>query len=277
MKKRAYRHRFALALALALVAVALVVGHVVAVAVVNKGIIELVSPAFSRGPQVLLGEIASINVDDAELRRSLETLEVGPTPLPGSTRKFNLGQIQVRMRQQKLDPAQFSYGGLGEVVVHSVSQTVGAAEIERAAVAELVSSTGFSLAAHQVAVARVDFPQGVQAPSGKVTLVPRMQWPGADMNFVRVNVDVLVDGVLVRTAPVWLRITAPLAIERGAAVTILIQVGAVEVRAQGSALEDGRAGQLIRVRNSASGAEITAAVCDSSTVRAVFSTEGVSR
>jgi len=60
----------------------------------------------------------------------------------------------------------------------------------------------------------------------------------------------------------------PLLVRQGVAVTILARSGSLEVSAPGQALQDGKAGQLIRVQNSQSGKIILAQVMDSSTVLA---------
>ena len=237
--------------------------------------IELAGLGYCAGPQVLLGEIALIDVDDPQLREALEKLELGTAPLPGSSRRLNLGQIQVRMRQQRIDPAMFSFSGPLEVIVHASSQLVSAASIGDAAKQGLAAAAGFALSCEHLRVARADYPGGVQAPPGVITLETKVALPGADMQFVRVTVGVKADSVLVRNANVWIEITAPAAVLRGNEVTILAQVGHVQVAALGVALEDGRPGERIRVRNTVSGAELTARVHDSSTVRVILDSTGV--
>lgn len=58
----------------------------------------------------------------------------------------------------------------------------------------------------------------------------------------------------------------PIAIEAGAPVTIMAKYGAVSVNAMGVALQRGRLGQIIRVRNTASGKMLLAKVVDGQTV-----------
>lgn len=62
----------------------------------------------------------------------------------------------------------------------------------------------------------------------------------------------------------WL--AAPLLVRRGDSVTIVARHGGIEVQAAGEALEPGRQGQIVRVRNASSGKLIRARVVDSGVV-----------
>lgn len=61
----------------------------------------------------------------------------------------------------------------------------------------------------------------------------------------------------------------PLAVERQAMVEIIVKIGNVHVSMMGQALESGREGELIRVRNTVSNKVITARVVDSTTVEVI--------
>lgn len=63
-------------------------------------------------------------------------------------------------------------------------------------------------------------------------------------------------GQIVRTR----MLAAPMLVRRGDGVTIVVHSGAVEVRNAGEALEAGREGEVVRVRNSATGRVIRARV-----------------
>ena len=228
--------------------------------------IELLPSACSEGPQILLGEIAVLHVEDDALREALRSLEVGSAPLPGSSRKVNLGQVQVRMRARKIDPAKFVFVGAPEVAVAAAARRIAASDIEAAAIDAVCVFTGHALSPSDFRVARTDAPQGMLVPPGELRLEAQVAQTGADMAFVRVRVRAIVDGVEARSVLVWLEITAPSAVKQLADVTLMAQTGDVRVSVPAVALQDGRPGQRIRVKNAVTGVVVWARVMDSQTV-----------
>lgn len=228
--------------------------------------IELLPSACSEGPQILLGEIAVVHVEDDALREALRSLEVGSAPLPGSSRKVNLGQVQVRMRARKIDPAKFVFVGAPEVAVAAAARRIAASDIEAAAIDAVCVFTGHALSPSDFRVARTDAPQGMLVPPGELRLEAQVAQTGADMAFVRVRVRAIVDGVEARSVLVWLEITAPSAVKQLADVTLMAQTGDVRVSVPAVALQDGRPGQKIRVKNAVTGVVVWARVMDSQTV-----------
>ncbi|MFC6669808.1 flagellar basal body P-ring formation chaperone FlgA [Marinobacterium aestuariivivens] len=64
-------------------------------------------------------------------------------------------------------------------------------------------------------------------------------------------------------------LTEPTLIHRGDSLIIEVRKGALQLRAQGTALEDGEKGEQIRVRNDSSGQEVRARVIARGLVRPV--------
>ncbi|MDD4336424.1 MAG: flagella basal body P-ring formation protein FlgA [Firmicutes bacterium] len=230
--------------------------------------IELLPSACSAGPQILLGEIAVLHVEDEALREELHSVGVGSVPLPGSSRKVNLGQVQVRMRARKIDPAKFVFAGASEVMVEAAARRIAAQDLEAAAINAVCASTGHALSPSNFRVARTDAPQGLLVPPGEVRLEAQVAPTGADMAFVRVRVRAMVDGMEARSVLVWLEITAPPVVAQLGAVTLVVEAGDVRISVPAVALQDGRPGQRIRVRNAVTGIVVQARVLDSQTVRA---------
>lgn len=231
--------------------------------------IELLPSASSGGPQILLGEIAVLHVEDDALREELRSVEVGSAPLPGSSRKINLGQVQVRMRARKIDPAKFIFAGASEVAVEAAASRIAASDIEAVAIDAVCASTGHALLPSDFRVARSDAPQGLLVPLGDVRLEAQVAQTAADMAFVRVRIRAMVDGVEARSVLVWLEITAPPVVAQLGDITLVVEAGDVRISVPAVALQDGRPGQRIRVRNAVTGIVVQARVLDSQTVRAL--------
>lgn len=230
--------------------------------------IELLPSVCSGGPQILLGEIAVLHVEDETLREELCLVEVGSTPLPGSSRKINLGQVRVRMRARKIDPGKFIFAGASEVTVAAAATRIAPSDLEAAAIDAVCASTGHVLSLSNFRVARNDAPQGLLVPPGEVRLEAQVAPTGADMAFVRVRVGAVVDGMEARSVLVWLEITAPPVVKQLGTVTLVVETGDVRISVPAVALQDGRPGQRIRVRNAVTGIVVQARVLDSQTVRA---------
>ena len=236
--------------------------------------IELVSPAYTAGPQILLGDIARVHVLDDTLRVQLEQMEVGVAPIPGASRKVNLGQVQVRMRQQRIDPVEYTFRGPAEVSVTAAATRVAAHSIEQAAIQAVCADAGCVLDQLGVKVVRFDYPQGLTVPPGLVVLEASVVPPGADAALVRASVRVVVGGALARTVPVWMEIIAPPMVARGADILLVAAGPGVCVTVPAVALEDGRPGQRIRVKNTVSGVEVAGRVMDPGTVQVTLSAMG---
>ena len=80
-----------------------------------KPMIKLLETAEVVGPDIFLAEVAEF--DSEETKAQLGKIYVGAAALSGSSRRLALGQIEVRLRQAKLDPRDFQFTGAKEVWV----------------------------------------------------------------------------------------------------------------------------------------------------------------
>lgn len=76
-------------------------GHPISAANSAMAVVELQPTTMVAGPDILLGEIATITVanGDADLATRLRNLNVGRAALPGESRSLYVGSIRVRLRQ----------------------------------------------------------------------------------------------------------------------------------------------------------------------------------
>lgn len=180
-------------LAAVLLAVGVGASCPLAAAVLPKATITLRSSAEVQGLDILLGDIAEIQYHLEEgsggLNQDLARISVGRAPLPGKSRKINVGIVEVRLRQAGIHPSTVVIvpPPEGEVLVTAASQTV-TEEMVMAAVWEYLKENmkdGFEI--------------GVQAVGGLPLVVPAGELelridsvpptPGSYQVSVRVYVD----------------------------------------------------------------------------------------
>lgn len=78
--------------------------------------VELLAQAETTGPVVLLGEVVRLVEGDEAAFDELASIPVGTAPLPGELRTLPRGQIELRLRQARVDPQRLRWAGENTVV-----------------------------------------------------------------------------------------------------------------------------------------------------------------
>ncbi|NLJ86869.1 MAG: flagellar basal body P-ring formation protein FlgA [Firmicutes bacterium] len=224
------------------------------------------------GTSITLGEIADIesHVED-DTPAALAGLHVGRAPLPGNSRMIATGHIEVRLRQAGIHPSTVVLipPPGGSIKVTTATQTITASMVTEAVRERIYESIQDGL--HVAVEAGAGLP--VIAPLGDVEF--RMDSLPTKPGSYRVGIGLYVDGQRFRTfqARIELQVAMetdasaqaedvkmPIFVQAGDSVVIRAQSGTISVETLGIALQNGRLGDLIRVKNAASQREITARV-----------------
>lgn len=177
-------------------------------------VVRVPERAAVNGPDIVLGEIASIETADSDLGRRLQELSLGRAALPGQSRELNVATMRVRMRQQSLPEKHIVIEAPQPAVsVVTRSQVVtGQALVEtaEAAVRRRGQGThGPALGSSEVVFACA-VPDDVIVSDGLVELqVSRLI--GAAPGPIVVSVDVIVDNTVQRS--VMIRCDARVALD----------------------------------------------------------------
>ncbi|HHT74283.1 MAG TPA: flagellar basal body P-ring formation protein FlgA [Firmicutes bacterium] len=225
------------------------------VAAQHQGVIHLQAEAWVEGQTVLLGHIASFE-GDAELTEALVEVNVGSAPLPGTSRRLTVGQIEVRLRQAGINPRDVEITGAAEVMVYR-----GAAQPSPE---HGVHEEGYPVV---VAAREISRLQIIAASDLEIRYESR---PGAAWNsgeledFVgkRATRHFPSGAVLTLTG-----VEVPPLIERGTPVVIVSEVGGIKVSAPGVARAAGGLGEIIPVENTISKQVVYGEIMDAETVR----------
>ena len=241
-----------------------------------------------RAEMVRLGDIAELEGPAGKVS-ALQTLVLGRAPLAGQVVVWSRRDVLDRLRrhgvsreQVKLDGAERVYITLDVVRLRSEQVLEAVRRWMQRQLPELVS-LGFE---PSVALAA---PIYVPTHYGAVRLEPVLRTPTVPAAaLVRVDVRVVAGRRVVATVPVYLRRSSNRAtdvkpaafgrasldgrplVKRRDVVRIVARSRFLRVSATGEALQDGRRGQFIRVRNLRSGRVIVARVVDAGMVEVLF-------
>ncbi len=145
---------------------------------------------------VLLGQIATIETQDPQLKAALESVQVGQAPLPGNSLYINPGQVELGLRKSNFEPKNFTLSAVGPVKVTRIHHTVSAKFIEDAIVAYIKGHAPWN--ADQLKIRPINYTQSHIVPSGRINLQifppKHTDWLGG----VPFSVNILVAGQTVK-------------------------------------------------------------------------------
>lgn len=160
------------------------------------------------GPDILLGDIAEIETDDADLARRLSELSLGRAAMPGQSRDLTMATVRVRMRQQSLPEKQIVIESEdAAVAVATKARTVSGealVDVARAAVMEHARPSGAGtepIWAYAELIPVCPDPGTVTVTDGVLELVVS-RLIGTPPGPIVASVDVVVNGAVGRTVMV---------------------------------------------------------------------------
>lgn len=250
--------------------------------------IQLLAEAQVAGPTIQLGEIARMRSPDLQLLRRLVNLDIGRAPGPGERARISARHLAGWIeRRAAVRGDDMDWSGAPESRIERQAARLSGEEIARVAQAAVQALHQGTSAAQEVFVSSV--PRDLQVPRGPVRLHPRV----ADSVPVGIRtlvwVDVWVADAFVRSVPVSVRLPSAEvanaatgrrlaydgptasrpamdpeirrpAVERGDTAALRTIVGAVQLESRVQVLEDGRVGELVRVRQQGAAALLSARV-----------------
>lgn len=258
--------------------------------------ISLRAEAEATGPQVRLGDVATIEVLDLPTLERLVSLPIAPAPRAGGVVHVDRDRLLRWVGAHTgLGEDQIAWTGADVVTVRTAAAVVpGSAIVERAAAALRRALEEGGIHA-EIEATRV--PNDVDVPAGSLQLrVRNLLLSAASSRRQAVWVDVWVEGRFVRSVPVAFEVTAqgaaavaavrprlveaemvlpaprggsaPL-VRRGGWATLRASAGLVSLEGRVRVLEDGCAGQTVRVRSAGADGPVLARVSGPGVVEAL--------
>jgi flagella basal body P-ring formation protein FlgA len=241
--------------------------------------IDLRPAATARHAQVVLGEIADIHARDLDTIRQLVSLPLGDRARAGSESIVRREVLERWVRLQLGIPrAEVLWGGAAESVIRTPAQELHASRIESAARDALASWLAKNAPAYRAEA--LPLSADVTLPAGQAAVTPRPIAEPLDVDRrVTVWVDVTVDDRRIRSVPVNFAIervgvpagtSAERSVARGDWVSLRLKNAGVELETRVQALQDGRVGDVVRVRASAATEPVPARVLSNGHVEALL-------
>lgn len=225
----------------------------------ERVIITLPESVNVQGSELLLGTIAELSGPE-ELVSKVAAVNAGAAPIAGSSRRLTRGQIEVRLRQGGIDLKRIEFQGSTTVQVFGV-----APEFAQAAAAK--SDAGFPV--YEVVVAAADLPRGHLLTLEDLRVETQEFRTGQpDLRTAAEFVGLRTKRHVLSGSPLTtLNVEAVPVIERGAAVTIVVETPSLVVSAPGIARGTGGLGEVIPVENTLSRQVVSGEIIDEHTVR----------
>ncbi|MFZ1984881.1 MAG: flagellar basal body P-ring formation chaperone FlgA [Desulfatitalea sp.] len=149
---------------------------------------------------IRLGKIADISGGDAGQAEALREIEIGRAPLPGQSLLIHRSHIEMRLKQNNIDPDQYRISDAGPVKV--TRNHIGVTDAQIRGAVESFIQTHAPWSADQMKIRPIEYSQSHKLPPGEVTLqvmAPKhSDWLGA----VPFQVQLLVDGEAVKRTSV---------------------------------------------------------------------------
>lgn len=196
----------------------------------SLAVVSLRPESTVRGPEICLGEIADIQGGDPVAVLRLRAVSVARAPLPGLTRTLDASYLKARLRLAQVDMARLVLDLPPAVSVTTASQQVSGADLVAAAREHILAARPEDASRLTVQPSGVT-PPALIVPAGTLELKVRSRAAGELIGTVSVAVEAWVDGGLVRTVNVPVRV--------GLATDVLVAARPI-ARAQTISLDDVR-------------------------------------
>lgn len=208
--------------------------------------------------QVVLRDVAEVSGGPESQRRTVAEIDIDDLPPTGKTRSCSRAQIAYRLRLAGIPVESFRIEGAESVVLVPERRPIAATEVEEAArraVAQVLPdarSADIRLARPIVA----PLPELAEDETASFEAIPAQPIRGSGR--VQVNVTIRVDGEHRLSLPVYFDIVglaaaksidSTPAVRSGDVVRMSVTLGNLKITGTGEALQSGRVGDLIRVRN----------------------------
>jgi hypothetical protein len=248
-------------------------------------IIALHPTVTTRERVIRLGAVADLTGGSSSLRRKIAELDLAEVAAGNSPLTIGSEQVSFRLQIAGVEPRAFRIEGR-QVVATPAAQDVteeglfaAAAQQVRGRLPKFADNVSIVLAQP------VSVPELKIAPRDRIRLVGELAPASNPLGLTRVPVAVIHNGERAATVPVILNISYvqrasaaevdaeadnPILVKSHDMVRLVAKIGAIRVIALGEALQEGRRGEVIRVRNADSGNMVAGRIADAAVVEVEY-------
>lgn len=238
----------------------------------EKPVIEIYDQVEVVAKAIYLGDIAKLS-EFGDVEDAVKEIVLGSLVIPGSSIRFSVGQIQVRLRQAGFDPSDFTIKGATQVVVTAAKNSVSQEKTSNTT--NVIFSDAnegrstITLQAYEVVVPTTNInrydiitEEVLQIETKEGYTIPRDLATMDDLIGKRAT-RLLVAGTILHLSAA----EAPPVIERNIRVTIIAEGNGIRISTVGVTQQGGGIGDIIPVKNLSSNEIIYAEITSPDSVK----------
>ncbi|QEL13792.1 flagellar basal body P-ring formation chaperone FlgA [Limnoglobus roseus] len=226
-------------------------------------VVVLPANASSGSAVVTLGQIAKLHGGDDKLRAKLAAVDVAERAKKDAPTSVTKRQVEFRLKLAGFTESDAIVGGAETVAVTVEKKTVPTDDAIAAATKALAlyfpKSDGVTVELAQPIL--VKMPEALTGDAVEITAKPRFL--PVKLGRVEMEVTLTINSAKPFSFPVYLTAKSdahPILVTRNQKVTLVVRLGAMNVEAAGEAMQDGRAGEAVKVLNPSSKKVVTGKV-----------------
>lgn len=231
----------------------------------EKPVMEIYEQVEVAAKTIYLGDIAKLS-GFGDIEEAVKDIVLGSLVIPGSTIRFSVGQIQVRLRQAGFEPADFTIKGATQVVVTATKDSIFTNTSSSRA---NESRSAINLQVYEVVVPTVNInrydiitEEVLQIETREGYTIPR------DLATIDDLIGKRAARLLVAGTVLHLSVAeTPPVIERNTRVTIVAEGNGIRISTVGIAQQGGGIGDIIPVKNLGSNEIIYAEITSPDSVK----------
>lgn len=228
-------------------------------------VVVLPAKATAGTPVVTLGQVAKLHGGDDKLRAKLAAVDLVERTKKDAAVTISRRQIEIRLQLAGYTATDVLVGGADAVTVAVAKKTVPADDVIATAKKAMLAQfpdNGDGLAVSLAQPLAVKLPEVVADDTIAITAVPHAAT--TKVGRVQMDVTIKVNGETKLAHPVHFDVKAtkvePVLVKVRQPVRLVVRLGGMNVEATGEAMQDGRAGETIKVQNAASKKVVTGRV-----------------
>jgi Chaperone for flagella basal body P-ring formation len=219
-------------------------------------VVVLPAKAAAVSTVVALGQVAKIHGGDEKVRATLAAVDLVERTKKDAPITITRRQVEIRLKLAGYTQEDVLVGGADSIIVSVKKEVVSTEDAIAAAKKSALAlfANADELKVELIQPVAVKMPEIALGDSVSISAVPHAAV--TKVGRVQMDVAIKVNGEMKLAFPVHFNIRPirpePVLVKALQPVSMVVRLGAMNVEATGEAIQDGRAGETIKVRNSAS-------------------------
>ncbi len=155
------------------------------------------------GEWYYLGDIADIHILNSDIGYELENIQIGRSPLPGSSRAVSFGYVQTRIHQAGINSGKYKLDGYNSIQVTRLSQCIPASYMEEEVIKAIRDRVSEEL---DIEIEFASLPSDLVLPFGVVSIELNLPTPLPKGRYFTVRLEISINGAPYRLLSIMARV-----------------------------------------------------------------------